>query len=325
MTPPMKAAMHKAALIVLLLPLLTLLPPPAAGQGNSAETLRTAQPVKLTRDGKSQPLRSGKSITPGDRVLTGAEGRAEIRFATGDVLTLGSDSELHLYRLLPSLGGAPPQAQLILTRGALRAQAVAGDLRLNLGPLKLRIYGAEVWVAAEPRGETVCLLQGALEVIAETGNERLDVPGDCLLFSAQNRRLLIKPAPEDSLERKLARTAFSEPPPPEPVAPPPGDVTITVRLPEPVPAALPDEPDALSSAVTAQPAAVLGTWCVVLASHNEAAKADREVHKLRARGLEAVVREQAGRWRVVVTGFASRADAQSHARSAGSGAWVLKE
>lgn len=192
--------------------LLGLLPAATAwAQEPAAAVLRVAPPAKLLASDKAAALLPGKHLPTGSRVSTGANGRLAVQVG-GGVLTLGGDSELFLHST--SAGSRADIVRVALARGALRVQPTREarlplDARLNVGPLRLRALGTDLWAAAETRGETVCLIAGSVSIEAEFGTETLATPGDCLFFSAQNRRMVLKADTADTLARKLERTAFA--------------------------------------------------------------------------------------------------------------------
>jgi cell division septation protein DedD len=246
---------------------------PLLAQNNPAATiLRVAPPAAQVSGKKSAALLPTKPVAPGDRLRTGPGGRASLQIG-GGVLTLGGDSELFLHST--AAGESADIGRLVLARGALRVQVARDpgptplDLRLNLGPLRLRAVGANLWTAAEPRGETVCLLAGSVDIEAELGTETLDRPGDCLFFSAQNRRMVLRPDGADTLARKLERTAFASDlangrasvnvvagPQGQPGVDAGGDADLPDAIPAPLPTSgfvIVDEP--LDEPVRAEPAA----------------------------------------------------------------------
>lgn len=176
------------------------------------DALRVALPAQYERGGSAANLLPKQQLESGDVVRTGDNGRIMLSFAALSTLTLGGDAELLLHSADPPSRGRGALLRLKLSRGALRVEArpkpnlPPQDIRLNVGRLKLRIYGSEVWTEVSERGETVCLLSGAIEIIGPIGDERLDLPNECLVVSNENRRMVLKPG--DALSRKLARTAF---------------------------------------------------------------------------------------------------------------------
>lgn len=176
------------------------------------DALRVAPPAQYERERVPANLLPRQSLEAGDLIRTGDNGRVMLGFAGVSILTLGGEAELLLHSADPPSQGRGALLRLKLDRGALRVDAKPRpnlppqDLRLNVGRLKLRVYGGDVWAEAGERGETVCLLSGAVEILGPIGDERLDLPNECLVVSNENRRMLLKPG--DALSRKLARTAF---------------------------------------------------------------------------------------------------------------------
>jgi hypothetical protein len=263
------------------------------------------------------------------------------------LLTLGADAELFLHSADPPDAGRGALLRAQLVRGALRVDGrpksglPPQDLRLNLGQLRLRVFGAEVWMERSASAETVCLLSGAVEIQSSAGPERLDAPGDCLLFGAHGRRLHVRPDGEETLARKLVRTAFAEdyvtriaaeqaPAAAPAQAAPPG----TEAAPVPAPAAIPPPPApsaprgaAPGGAVGLPPAPAAGAagpgrrepasgWTVVVASFPEQPAAEAEAARLRALGLQPTVRSRTDqgitKYRVTLGAFAAKEEARAY-------------
>lgn len=245
----------------------------AHGAEWSGSVTRLALPAHLLTDESRQELSPGRRFAVGDRISTGAGGRVALQLNGGARLTLGEESELLVHSMETQRTDSSPLARLALTRGSVRLESAriggtSSDVRLNVGSLRLRVLGAELWAATESRGDSVCLLSGAVEIASETGQDRLDQPGDCLFFNAQYRRLLLKPDSPETLARKLASTAFAgDVPVPAELssrfAPPPAPAltvtteTVTPPAPvvraEPEPATVPSAPVMLAAAAEIAP------------------------------------------------------------------------
>lgn len=237
---------------------------------------RVAVPAELRRGNDVLELRSRVPVTENDRIVTGPQGRVAMQLYGGGMLRLGGDSTLRLHSVDPPEPGNSGIARLVLERGTLRldARGRAGqpppDYRLNLGRLRVRVFGGEAWVELGPRGENVCLLSGAVEIVGDSGNERLDEPGNCLLFGLGGR-LPVQGDGGEALARKLLRTAFAD------------DLNARV-LAEQTPAPLLEVlPPAEAAAPTEPPpvpaaAAPAGPrWTLVLASFPDPAMAENAV------------------------------------------------
>ena len=191
---------------------------------------RVAAPAQLIRGAKKTPLVPHKPIEAGDRVSVGRSGRAGFKLVPSGELLLGEDSELFVHSAQPGAGDAGAIVRLALVRGSLHLDSLARDgqppqdMRLNVGTLRVRVLGAEVWAGVEPgQNETICLLQGVADISTDFGTEHLDTPGDCLRYGANNVRMRLKPENDGVLQRKLMRTAFAGE---RPLAAPPATVAV---------------------------------------------------------------------------------------------------
>lgn len=215
--------MSPAKLVATALLLLAL---PAAADPVVLGRAQLRPPVLLTHDGSRRALQAGDGLQAGDRLATGAGGRAAFVLAGGGYLSLGANSVLRVHSV-DAGAGAKTIVRLVLETGVLRLDPKNGeDLRLNAGALRLRVYGADIWAGAEAAGDTVCLLRGAVEFQdARGGSGRIDNPGECVFISDSRAPLRYTPAPT-ILANKLGQTDLgsatapaSLPPAPRPSGP----------------------------------------------------------------------------------------------------------
>ncbi|MDM4770426.1 SPOR domain-containing protein [Solimonas sp. SE-A11] len=275
---------------------------------------RVAPTAELRRGDEILELRSRVPLSPDDRVVTGPQGRVSLQLYGGGALRLGGDSTLRLHSIEPPGPGNSGVAKLILERGALRldARGRSGqppqDYRLNAGRLRLRVFGGEAWTEVTSRGESVCLLSGAVEIVADTGGERLDQPGACLVFG-QGGRLPVHGDGGEALARKLLRTAFAD------------DLNaraLAEQTPEPVAEVLPPADPAVASPEAAPvpvPATPGPRWTLVLASFPDPAAAENAVRSWLNQGETPQVRRSdtpsGVRFRVTVGDYADLAQARA--------------
>ncbi|MFA5939554.1 MAG: SPOR domain-containing protein [Sinimarinibacterium sp.] len=287
----------------------------------------------------SASLRVAEPVVAGDRVRTGADGHIVLHLPPVGALTLGVESALYVHSIeaedLPARSGL---ARLILEYGTARINARSqqqlppADLRINMGALRLRVFGAEIWIERSNDVEEVCLLSGAIELQGPFGSRRLDEPGYCLRAAAsglleQNAnsasamapRLNLTAFPGDPTMQWVASMAATEPRPDAEA----GARSRPEQGLEPVPNAASSAPAAaLTAEPVAEPAAPLvsapdegiGDWTIVLASLPEEAAAEKEAARLRAAGLDArlmkVARDEGGlTYRVVSGQYPSKSDA----------------
>lgn len=171
---------------------------------------RIKAPAALRIGGETVKLAPGRTIEGETTVVTGGDGRARLLSGEGLRLEVGADTELHL---VPGADQAVAAGAGVLLKGQLRARA--GDrakpieLHLNVGRLRIRLRGAEVWLEKTPAVETVCLLSGHVDIRSE-----LDVPwsisrpGYCLVVEPDGSWWENDASANGVLERKLAATGF---------------------------------------------------------------------------------------------------------------------
>ncbi len=282
---------------------------PALAQGPGLQAARVVGTVERERDSSWASLDVAARIYDGERIRTGESGRAELLLAGTHPLQLGSSA---LALLFSSELANPPSrmglARLVLERGALYVDAggpgsrAPADLRINLGQLRMRIFGAEAWMETTPAGEEVCLLRGAIEIQTPNGAERLDQPGSCLRWGSVGVQRLA-PDSVGPLDARLAMTALASQP------------AALATVPAEPPDGSPTPP------VTAEPPVATGSarsWRLVLASLPTQAAATQEAERLLAQGIDVVVEpgEVRGRttYRLTFGDYSSRAEAQQALR-----------
>ncbi len=276
-------------------------PPP--GPYAAMDVARIHLDARRERNGISMPLKIADAVESGDVLRTGINARVGLQMSAVGLLTLGGDTALKVHQIKPI---SPPArmnlALLMLDAGAIRvdtrpkAELPPADVRLNVGPLKLRIFGAHVWAERGALADEVCLIGGAVELQTPSGPQRLDQPGSCLQWmDGEVRRL--EPRQVGSLAPRLARTAFlsatpsSLPPASDPQRPntaAPAARTATPPPPRAVPAAEARKPTP-KQVRPDQAAAGAPVWTVVLASLPERARAETEAARLRQLELDTEV------------------------------------
>jgi hypothetical protein len=206
---------------LILISLLAAITPSAWAQ-IPLETEEVVLPAQLEHDGRTVTLLPRKPVAEGDTIRTGDRASVNLRFARDGVITLGNASQLFIHSAAPASPGRGALLRLQLLRGELTLDAYpashtfAQDYRLNLGPLRVRALGADLWAYASDAGEAICLRQGALEITGEAGEQRLDLPGQCLQHSAGGEPKLVQ-ATETDLKAHLLGTGQNAGTEPEPV------------------------------------------------------------------------------------------------------------
>lgn len=259
---------------------LALLVPAVSAQAQDGMTAtRVALPAVLRHGASQVALKPGAKAGSGDLIKSGHGGRVEIREG-GNTVRLGESAEFYIHEMHAG------QLKAVLVHGAAHLITSGNrplDMRINVGRLRLKLSGADVWAEQASDGETVCLLAGVVDVQSDLAPPRaMNVPGQCLFVDRLGDPLLIKADRQGTLARKLAQTGFGsdEPEAPVEVARPRTIQPLAARPAEPV------EPPA------ARASAPASGWTVVLASHKESALAQRHAQQFSAAGVAAEVREQ---------------------------------
>lgn len=300
----------------------------AIAQDAGFDAVRVAPLAEREYGGHWEPLPQAVGVPAGQRVRTSSNGRLALQLASGSgVITLGGDS---LLRVHETEGPAPPArmglARVQLAAGVARIDAgrheqrPSADLRINLRALKLRVFGAEVWVESGLDADEVCLLRGAVEIVTPTGTERLDDRNTCLRWHDNTAQHLAADSTA-AMAARLAQTAF----PGEPGAAS-AHGTNTVTLPTPASSGV---TIIVSGAAAAEPERY---WSLVLASLPTATAAEQAAAQLLSQGMEVVVEpaQNKGRrvYRLTFGTYDTRAAAQAALQELRSTpgfkqAWVL--
>lgn len=272
--------------------LVLLLAAPLAVQAQTPlQTVSVTPPAQLLHEDDLGPLLPQQPVTGGDTLRTGPHGSAGLQLGGDSVFTLDERSVVFIHSLDEAVPGRGPLLRLQLLTGALELDAYPAsnrpphDYRINLGPLRLRALGADLWAYVGSLGEGVCLHQGALEITGEVGAQRLDRAGDCVQHDAGADGLRLLPQGEAELKARLlaARAAPPQAAAPSPAASPPDAVT-------------PPAPR---------------HWSVALATLADRPGAERVARRLKAEGLDCQVEAATapGTYRVVTGTYASRMEA----------------
>lgn len=138
-----------------------------------AATVEAVQmPAWMERAGRSAPLAPGMQLASGDQVRTGAESRVLIRLGEGSLVKLGENATLRIAELAPSSDLF--KSALRVLQGAFRfttavvAKQRRRDVRITVATVTIGIRGTDVWGRSRDEREIVCLIEGSVEVAAES-------------------------------------------------------------------------------------------------------------------------------------------------------------
>lgn len=132
-----------------------------------AEAVFVKGDVQRQRGAVSEPLAGGATLQSGDRIRTGAQASASLRFADGSRLLLPPDSDVTLEQLLVLGRGAIPAVRVGLTRGGADSRVNPNAQRVPLYELRtphvnLGVRGTEFRVQAAGSQSRMQVLSGAV-------------------------------------------------------------------------------------------------------------------------------------------------------------------
>lgn len=276
-----------ASLVLFFLASLSLsMPSLAASQPVMVKALQ--MPAWYVRNGQSRALQPGESLHAGDFVKTAKGGRVLIRMEEGSLVKLGEEGNLSLQELKPAQEkDGFFQAALRVLTGAFRFTTTpAGrdhrrQISVSVGSITAGIRGTDIWGKASGERDLVCLIEGKISA-QRTGEPSFTMqdPMTFYLVPKNQPAQPVSPVNKDQLAAWAAQTELLD-----------------------------------GLGVVSQD----GQWSVHLLSVKQQAGAEDFRKKLDRAGYGAQVipAEINGvRWyRVTITHFASRKDAQAFAGS----------
>ncbi len=240
-------------------------------------------PAWVVRDGIRKPLAAGRTLAPGEMVITGRASRVLLRLDDGSAVKLGEDTRFVVSSAGKVESGGPMfQAALRVLTGAFRFTTSAlaktrmqRDISIQVGTVTAGIRGTDLWGRSADDRDFVVLIEGKIGVRRNgEGEVLLDTP--LSLFSAP------KGAPTSPIGSVTSREL--------------ADYAAQTEI------------AAGSGAMV-----VGGAWKVTALETGEQAAALAAYDQLRDAGFPAIIdprgRGDAAVYRVRITGLATRADA----------------
>lgn len=178
-------------------------------------SVRVDRPAFFEREGQTVTLLSRMGLGSGDRVLTQANGKAELRFVSALSLVLGEHSRFEIHSREAARPGRAPVLRARLLSGRLRVQPLAkgqppgGDLRLNVGALRLRWIDGELLAETLNGADLACAPEGSFDAHLPGSSSPLRVTGACLRRDPEGQ--VSHPALPEKAQPILAATRFSAP------------------------------------------------------------------------------------------------------------------
>jgi hypothetical protein len=176
-------------------------------EASVAEAVFVKGDVQRQRGALSEALASGATLHSGDRIRTGAQASASLRFADGSRLLIPPESEVALAQLLVLGRGALPAVRLDLAKGGADHRVAPNAQRVPLYELRtphvnLGVRGTEFRVQAAGSATRMQVISGAVHADGLVPNV---AAGQGLLAEGTARHVApLLPAPDLA---SLARTA----------------------------------------------------------------------------------------------------------------------
>jgi hypothetical protein len=120
-----------------------------------------------------RPLAIGMELKGGDEVKTGAGSRALIKLSEGSLVKLGENGSLAISEISADSGGGLFKAAMRVAEGAFRfttdvfSKVRRREVSIRVATVTAGIRGTDLWGKSSGERQTVCLIEGAIEVGAD--------------------------------------------------------------------------------------------------------------------------------------------------------------
>ena len=142
-----------------------------AAQDAVGEVVRIQGHVAKTRGSGETALAMGDKLALGDSIVTGEDGKVDLRFADGSLLTVGPSSRVEVARFAPTAGGGG-EALLSLLGGIIKLIVNDGTrwgrFAVQTETAVAAVRGTEWLVEAAKDTSAVLVLSGTVEVASRT-------------------------------------------------------------------------------------------------------------------------------------------------------------
>ncbi|MET0312075.1 MAG: FecR family protein [Burkholderiaceae bacterium] len=223
---------------------------PLAGHGAAGVTQFTSGDVSVRRGAATDALTKGKNVESGDSIVTGPNGRAQVRFSDGGLVAVAPNSQFNITRYADANDGKQDAFLVDLLRGGMRA--VTGligkrnrdNYKVTTQTATIGIRGSAFELAYGPDGQLfvstqmdeieVCTRAGCVGLTA--GESATVISNDALAVRTNTRTSIVTPEPRQtpqvasnqvndngqaSIVRQEGNAAPPPPPETQPPAPPP--------------------------------------------------------------------------------------------------------
>ena len=181
---------------------------------SSAELLAVQMPAWVERAGRRTPARAGMVLEQADTLETGELGRMQIGLVDGSLIKLGQRARLTLAELQPADSREDTfRALLDVVKGAFRFTTSAlnrtrpRDVTLRVASLTVGVRGTDLWGRVDDTADTVCLIEGSINVKHVQGAERvMDQPLQLMVAPHDSTPLHLAWVETDKLKQWAAET-----------------------------------------------------------------------------------------------------------------------
>ncbi|STR45299.1 FecR domain-containing protein [Iodobacter fluviatilis] len=238
-------------------------------------------PAWVERSEIKKPLSPQMQLLPGDRITTGAGARVYLLLPEGSRVKLGENAHLFLDQLNEANGkeGSVFKAALKMVTGAFRFTTNAlnknsqREVKVTVAAVTAGIRGTDLWGKADSDKDVVCLLEGKISVAAEGRPQvELNEPLSFYIAPHDQEPLPVGKVEPEKLKKWAAETEIEN-----------------------------------HAGVLAEK----GPWRITWANYASADEALVLYDRLQQAGYPVKIRSQARRYRVVLAGLTSEADARA--------------
>jgi hypothetical protein len=156
--------------LLVLLATLALVPIESALAQVAAVVEGVQMPAWIEREGRRLPLIPGMELRPGDQLVTGSGSRVMVKLSEGSLVRLGEKGQLRFTELSPTRELF--KAALDVLEGAFRfttevvSKTRNREVSIRAAQVTAGIRGTDFWGRARQGNETICLIDGEVEVAA---------------------------------------------------------------------------------------------------------------------------------------------------------------
>jgi hypothetical protein len=186
---------------------------PARAADAIAQLAKLRGDVEVTRAGVAQPATAGMALALHDTIKTGAQARAQIRFADGSAVTLGENATLAIDHFLFNSADGSRNVALSVLDGAVSALVTKSsqgnfDYEIKTAQGYSAARGTNWIVAVQNQTTRMLVITGLVEVGGKLGNRVVCEAGETVTIDAARGLGEPSDAAQDLLQQYQDATAF---------------------------------------------------------------------------------------------------------------------